>query len=88
MNLRLSLPGLMLATLITCSLNATAVDLTLEKDDHIAFIGYSLPDRLQHDGWLESSLHAAHPDKDLVIRNMGFTGDQVSYRPRNQNFMT
>ncbi|MFP6581698.1 MAG: PVC-type heme-binding CxxCH protein, partial [Candidatus Hydrogenedentota bacterium] len=46
------------------------------------------PDRLQHDGWLESSLHAAHPDKDLVIRNMGFTGDQVSYRPRNQNFMT
>lgn len=88
MNLRLSLPGLMLATLIGCSLNAVAADLTLEKNDHIAFIGYSLPDRLQHDGWLESYLHAAHPDKDLVIRNMGFTGDQVSYRPRNQNFMT
>lgn len=67
---------------------AEAADLELKKDDHIAFIGNSLPDRLQHDGWLESYLHAAHPDKNLVIRNMGFTGDQVSYRPRNQNFMT
>lgn len=37
---------------------------------------------MQHDGWLESYLHAANPDHELVIRNLGFTGDQVHHRPR------
>lgn len=66
---------------------ATAQRLTLNEGDHIAFIGNSLPDRMQHDGWLETCLHAANPDKRLVIRNMGFTGDRVASRPRNENFM-
>ena len=57
-----------------------------ESGDHIAVIGNALPDRMQHDGWLESYLQAANPDKNLVIRNMGFAGDQVALRPRNENF--
>lgn len=59
-----------------------------EANDHIAFVGNALPDRMQHDGWLEAYLQSANPGKDLVIRNMGFTGDQVALRPRNENFMT
>jgi len=50
--------------------------------DRIAIIGNGLGDRMQHDGWLESYLHAANPDHELVIRNLSFTGDQVHHRPR------
>jgi putative heme-binding domain-containing protein len=60
---------------------------TFQKGDTVAFVGNALPDRMQHDGWLETYLHTTYPEADLVIRNMGFTGDEVDHRPRNQNFM-
>ncbi len=60
---------------------------TFAPNDHVAFIGNALPDRMQHDGWLETYLHKANPDKQLMIRNMGFTGDQVASRPRNEGFL-
>ncbi|MEZ0263280.1 MAG: SGNH/GDSL hydrolase family protein, partial [Phycisphaerae bacterium] len=51
--------------------------LKLEKGDHISIIGNGLPDRMQHHGWLETALIALHPEHDLVIRNLGFTGDEA-----------
>ena len=54
----------------------------LREGATIALVGNSLADRMQHDGWLESFLYAAHPDHRLTIRNLGFTGDQVHHRPR------
>ena len=66
----------------------SGADVVLNSGDHIAIIGNALPDRMQHDGWLETMIQAANPDKDLVIRNMGFTGDQVALRPRNENFQS
>ncbi|MBI1318832.1 MAG: c-type cytochrome [Candidatus Hydrogenedens sp.] len=74
------------AVLALAPLGARA-ELTLEKGDHIAIIGNALPDRMQHDGWLETYLQLAYPDLDLVIRNLGFTGDEVAHRPRNENFL-
>lgn len=62
-----------------CSRNA---GIELEKGDRIAVIGNSLAERMQHDGWLETYLQATHPDHNLVIRNLGYSGDQVHYRPR------
>ena len=52
------------------------------KGDRIAIVGNSLAERLQHDGWLESYIQAVHPDHQLVFRNLGYSGDQVHYRPR------
>jgi len=54
----------------------------LEKDDRIAIVGNSLAERMQHDGWLETYLQSTHPEHNLVIRNLGYSGDQVHYRPR------
>ncbi len=80
--------GVFIGTLLALSApSAVAVDLDLKEGDHIAFIGDGLPDRMQHDGWLETYLQKANPNKHLVIRNMGFTGDEVGSRPRNENFM-
>ncbi|MEX1042559.1 MAG: PVC-type heme-binding CxxCH protein [Pirellulaceae bacterium] len=60
--------------------------LELRKGDHIAIIGNTLADRMQHDGWLDTLLHARFPEHDLVIRNLGFAGDELKTRPRSDNF--
>ena len=57
-----------------------------KKGEHISLIGNALADRMQNDGWLEAYLQTANPGKDLVIRNMGFTGDTVAARPREEGF--
>lgn len=56
----------------------------LSKDDHLAIIGNGLADRLQHDGWLETLIVAAHPTCDLEIRNLAFSGDEVVTRLRTE----
>ena len=71
---------LVLVLLMTgCSRDA---GIELEEGDRIAIIGNSLAERMQHDGWLETYLQSTHPNHNLVVRNLGYSGDQVHYRPR------
>lgn len=60
----------------------------LRKGDHICIIGNTLADRMQHDGWVETFLHARNPDLDLTIRNLGYSGDELTVRLRSQDFGT
>ena len=57
-----------------------------QPGDHIAIIGNTMADRMQHAGWLESYLHALHPRHELTFRNLGFAADQVALRQRSANF--
>ena len=79
----------MLATAIltTHSLNA-ADQLELKKGDHIALVGNSLADRMQHHGWLETLLVAKYPQHDLVFRNLAAPADEVATWHRSENFGT
>jgi putative heme-binding domain-containing protein len=54
--------------------------------DHVSFIGSTLPDRMQHDGWLETYLTSRFPKHDLVFRDLGFSGDELSHRERSDGF--
>ncbi|MBU6402978.1 MAG: dehydrogenase, partial [Verrucomicrobia bacterium] len=54
--------------------------------DHVALIGNSLPDRMQHDGWLQTLLYARFPTFDLVFRNLAASGDEVATWHRPANF--
>jgi putative heme-binding domain-containing protein len=69
----------------------------LERGDHVCIVGNTLAERMQHDGWLETYLHARHPEHDLTVRNLGFSGDEVggytaqpdfNKRLRSQDFGT
>ena len=62
--------------------------LQIKDGDRIALIGNSLASRMQYSGWLESMLQSQSEGKHLVVRNLGFPGDQVGKRPRNKGFMT
>jgi putative heme-binding domain-containing protein len=60
----------------------------LEKGDHICIVGNTLAERMQHDGWVESFIYARHPNHDLTIRNLGYSGDEVTLRLRSADFGT
>ena len=60
----------------------------LRPREHICIIGNTLAERLQYDGWLETMLHARYPQHELVVRNLGFSGDEVATRLRSMNFGT
>jgi len=66
--------------------SAAAQTFSLKKGDHICLIGNTLPDRMQHHGWLETLLQARYPKHELVIRNLGFSGDELSMRLRSMDF--
>ena len=74
----------LLALTITTSVGAA--ELKLNRGDHIAIIGNTMADRMQHHGWLETYIHAAHPDLELTFRNLGFPGDELKTRSRSANF--
>jgi glucose/arabinose dehydrogenase/mono/diheme cytochrome c family protein len=68
---------------LTLSAVLPAQSLQLQKGDHIAFVGSGLADRQQHYGNLEALIHQANADKELVVRNLGFSGDEVNTRHRS-----
>ncbi len=78
---------IILACTATLGLHAQS-PLTLKKGDHIAIVGSGLADRQQHHGWLESLIHKAYPDYQLVVRNLGFAADEVNLHPRSDEVPT
>src|SRR5437016_3912618 len=56
--------------------------------DHICIIGNTLADRMQHFGWMETLIHARFPKHELVFRNLGFSGDELTFRQRSMDFGT
>lgn len=67
---------------------APAGPLELRKDDHVCIIGNTLADRMQHSSWLESIIYAKYPKQELVFRNLGFSGDELTLRLRSEAFGT
>jgi putative heme-binding domain-containing protein len=67
---------------------ARAEAIEIKPGDHIAIIGNTLADRMQHDGWLETYLQAQFPTHKLVVRNLGFSGDELTLRLRSADFGT
>src|SRR5262249_2874857 len=60
--------------------------LEIKSGDHISLIGNTLAHRMQHDGWLETVLQSRFPKNQLTIRNLGFSGDELTLRLRSASF--
>jgi hypothetical protein len=58
----------------------------LKKGEHVAYIGNTMADRMQHSAWLETYIHAMYPDLELTFRNLGYPGDELKLRAREDNF--
>jgi putative heme-binding domain-containing protein len=68
--------------------DSAASSFSLRPGDHISLIGNTLAERMQQNGWLETLLHSRFPEHNLVIRNLGFSGDELTLRLRSQDFGT
>ncbi len=62
--------------------------LELQKSDNVVIIGNTLAERMQYFGHFETLLHSRFPDYELRIRNLGYSADEVAFRPRSLNFGT
>ncbi|MEZ6125381.1 MAG: PA14 domain-containing protein [Planctomycetaceae bacterium] len=80
------LPAVLFSVLMFCVPSFAVAQLKLQPGDHISFIGNTTADRMQHHGWLETYIHALHPDLNLTFRNLAFPGDELKQRPREENF--
>lgn len=60
--------------------------LDLQAGNHVAIIGNTFADRMQHDAYLESLIEKAYPQYNLTFRNLGFAGDELTVRLRSQDF--
>ena len=60
------------------------VPFAFRKSDVVALVGNGLPDRMQHDGWLETVLQNSLKDHRLIIRNLSASGDRPDSFPRSK----
>ena len=63
---------------------AAEPQLKLQKGDHVVLIGNTLAERMQYFGNFETNLHSRFPELELVVRNLGWSADEVALRPRSQ----
>lgn len=87
----LSLPLLMGLCLLVLSGSAQEKPakqqvLTPKKGDHVVLIGNTLAERLQYSNNWETLLHSRFPQEELVVRNLGWSADELTLRPRSQAF--
>ncbi len=74
------------AALRSADEGGTTPRLQIHQGDHICLVGNTLADRMQHDGWLETYLYSRLPKNDLVVRDLGFSGDELTLRLRSAGF--
>lgn len=76
----------LLATTTLPAADNQTPQLVLKKGDHISLIGNTLPERMQYFGHFETLLQAQFPQHQLSVRNLGFSADELNFRPRSMNF--
>lgn len=71
---------------LPCAAAEPAGPLAIEPHARIVIVGNTLAERMQYFGHWEALLHQRFPRHELVVRNLGWSADEVDLRPRSQNF--
>jgi hypothetical protein len=64
----------------------TKLPLALQRGDHVVLIGNTLFDRGAEFPHFEALLQSAHPEKQLVVRTLAWSADEIDLMPRPKNF--
>ncbi|MEK9948663.1 MAG: hypothetical protein VW579_05835 [Verrucomicrobiales bacterium] len=70
----------------TDRIQRTQLPLALGDAMRVALVGNTLFERMGHYGFFESWVHSKYPEAQLVFRNLAWSADTVSLRPRPDNF--
>ncbi|MGC3970634.1 MAG: GDSL-type esterase/lipase family protein [Pirellulales bacterium] len=72
--------------LVVATVQAAEPRLELKPGDHVVLVGGALAERMQYFGGFETQLHARFPELQLVVRNLGWSADELTLRPRSKDF--
>ena len=61
-------------------------ELELRPHDKIVLIGNTFIERMQFANHFETLLHARFPEHELVVRNLGWSADELKLRPRSKDY--
>jgi hypothetical protein len=67
---------------VVCLSGAARADVPLKANDTILFYGNAMVERLLEHGELEAWVQLAHPGKNLKLRSLAWTGDEVGFQLR------
>ncbi|QNF33750.1 HEAT repeat domain-containing protein [Adhaeribacter swui] len=71
---------------LSCGRKAAVYPLNPEPNSHIVFVGNTFAVALQENNYLETFLYKSFPEKNLTIRNLAWSADEVNLQPRPVNF--
>src|SRR5256885_393484 len=60
--------------------------LAVNTGNCVVIVGNTLAERMQYFGHFETLLHSRFPNQELVVRNLGFSGDEVMFQPRSDGY--
>jgi len=85
-HLRWTLCGCAALLVAVGHLPAADPQLKLEKGDHVVLVGNTLAERMHYFGHFETLLHSRFPEHNLYVRNLGWSADEISLRPRSKDY--
>ncbi len=65
---------------------ADAPRLALQSGDRVIIVGNTLAERMQYFNHWEALLHSRFPQLKLYVRNLGWSADEITLRPRSKDF--
>lgn len=68
------------------SVDAAESKVDVQQGDRIVLLGNALAERMQHFGHFETLLHSRFPQQQLTVRNLGWSADELTLRPRSKDF--
>ncbi len=75
--------------LFSCAIKQkTVYSFNPDRNSRIVFLGNTFAERLQHYNYFEALLHKSFPDRNLAVRNMGWSADEINLQSRPLNFPT
>ncbi|MBL4884509.1 MAG: azurin, partial [Planctomycetaceae bacterium] len=84
--MKLLLPVALLFAVFLNTDSIQGAELELKPHDKIVLIGNTFVERMQHANHFETLLHARFPKHELVVRNLGWSADELKLRPRSKDF--
>lgn len=88
-NILLVFLSVIFSFLLSCEENQKAVyPLNPAKNSRVVFLGNTFAERLQYYNYFETLLHKSFHERNLTVRNMGWSADEINLQSRPLNFPT
>ena len=79
--------GILIGVVLNPAVSRAQTPFELKANDRIVLIGNTLAERMQYFNHFETQLMTRHPDLQLSVRNLGWSGDTLTLQPRPLNFL-